>query len=240
MSIAQVVSVNPIIFAAESYEVVENSDMADAHDHGSHSHDHGHSHDAHSWAPEDGHERTGYTVVANVFAGIGFAAIVLALMSQLYSQGVIRISLLIGAAWGVAGFLTFFVAPGLGLPPEIPGINAAPLAQRQLWWVFAVTCVGCGLLTLAYAPIKFKVLGMGLLVLPYIVNIPHIEGPAFTHPDPDVVVALTELHHQFILASGVSNFVFWLVLGITSAWVLNAWVLKGAYIDQENRESANV
>src|SRR3974390_3265881 len=40
-----------------------------------------------------------------------------------------------GLMWGLAGFAVFTLAPGLGLPPELPGVPAAPLLSRQLWWV---------------------------------------------------------------------------------------------------------
>ena len=214
LSVLQIISVNPIIFAAEAFEVVE-------HDHGSH------DHSGEAWAPADGGERTLYTVLSNMLAGVGFASVILALMSQFQLQGLTRLNLAKGVLWGAAGFIAFFVAPGLGLPPEIPGIEASPVEHRQTWWVLAVFGVGAGLLVLAFAPAKFKALGALLIALPYVINAPHPEGPAFTHPDPAAVEALTALHEKFIMMSGVSNLVFWLVLGLVSAWVLNRRVLKG-------------
>ena len=141
LSAFQVLTVNPIIFAAESFEIPET-------------HDHEHSDEA--WGPSDGTERTAFTVLSNVFAGIGFAAIVLSMMSQLQVQGVTRLSALKGLAWGLAGFIAFFVAPGIGLPPEIPGIEAQPVENRQLWWLFAVISVATGFLLISFAPIKLK------------------------------------------------------------------------------------
>lgn len=214
LSVLQIIAVNPIIFAAETFEVAE-------HDHGSH------DHSEEAWAPADGGERTFYTVLSNILAGVGFAAVILALMSQFQMQGLTRLNLVKGALWGAAGFVAFFVAPGIGLPPEIPGIEAAPVEHRQTWWALAVFGVGAGLMVLAFAPVKFKALGAVLIALPYLVSAPHLEGPAFTHPDPAAVEALTALHEKFIMMSGISNLVFWLVLGLVSAWVLNRWVLKG-------------
>lgn len=214
LSAMQIMGVNPIIFSAESFEVEE------AHSHGSH------AHSEEAWAPADGKERTLYTVVANVFAGIGFAAILLALMSQLQLQGMTQLTVVKGLLWGILGFTAFFLAPGIGVPPEIPGIEAAPVEHRQLWWLLAVGSVGLGILILAFAPIKYKALGIIALILPYAVPIPHHEGPAFAHPDPAAVETLTALHQKFILLSGASNLVFWLALGAACAWVLNQWVLK--------------
>lgn len=215
LSITQIISVNPILFKAETFEVVEAHTLALP------------AQPEEVWAPEDGTERSVYSILANTSAGVGYAAILLALMSQLQLQGLTRVSLPKGIAWGAAGFLVFFVAPGIGLPPEIPGVEAAPIQHRQYWWLFTVIATGLGLLLLGFAPVKWKLLGLPLIILPYLVGAPHSEGPTFAHPDSDVLATLTHLHQQFILASGVSNLLFWVVLGLASSWVLNAWVLKG-------------
>ncbi|MFC3150997.1 CbtA family protein [Litoribrevibacter euphylliae] len=226
-SLLQVYVVNPIIFASETYEVPEEAAPVADHHHGEEAagHSHSHHHDEEAWAPEDGIERTAYTMSANVFAGIGYAAILLAVMSQLSLQGLTRVSVLKGVAWGLGGFIVFFGAPAIGIPPEIPGIEAAPVEHRQLWWMLAAGAVAVGLLVLAFAPLKFKALGLVAIAIPYLVSAPHPEGPAFSHPDPAAVVALTDLHQQFIVTTSVSNLLFWLVMGVMSAWVLNRWVL---------------
>ncbi len=214
----QMLGLTDIIYQAETYEV------AGGHDHGGDEHG-SHEHGGETWAPDDGGERIFYTVISNIFVAIGFSAVILAVMSQCQLQGLTRLTLPRGLVWGVAGFITFFVAPGLGLPPEIPGAASAALEQRQLWWLLTVVCVALGLAVLAFAPVKIRLLGVVSIALPYLVGAPRIEGPEFTHPDPAAVEALTELHHQFIVASGVSSFVFWVVLGVASAWVLNKRVL---------------
>ena len=124
----QSVVVNPIIFASEAYETEEVAPVAAA----PYAHDHGaHEHNDEAWGPEDGAERLFYTALANVIASIGFAAVLLALMSQTQLQGWTSSSLGKGVLWGLAGFIAFFAASGMGLPPESPGIEAAPLASRQ-------------------------------------------------------------------------------------------------------------
>jgi len=219
----QSVVVNPIIFASEAYETVEEEPVV-----ASHAHDHGaHEHNEEAWGPADGAERLFYTALANVIASIGFAAVLLALMSQTQLQGWTSSSLGKGVLWGLAGFIAFFAAPGIGLPPEIPGIEAAPLENRQGWWMLTVGVFIVGIGLLAFAPLKFKAISLVLFALPYIIGAPHGAGPEFTG-DAASVAALTELHSQFIMASGITNLVFWLVLGAISAWCINRWVLKGA------------
>lgn len=238
LSLGQALLVNPIIFEAESYEVVSPppvvTDAEAGQTMGSATHHHGTASTSavddeltqhEPWSPADGAERSGWTLGANLSVGIGFAAIMLALMSQLQLMNVTRLSALKGSLWGLAGFAAVFVAPGIGLPPEIPGIEAAALESRQGWWLFAVVSVGVGLLVLGFARGWYKLLAFALLALPYLVHIPHPTGPAFLHPDPAVVSALNQLHHSFIIFSGLTACVFWIALGVGCGWILNHWVL---------------
>jgi predicted cobalt transporter CbtA len=43
----------------------------------------------------------------------------------------------------------------------------------------------------------------------------------FSHPDPAAVAALTELHEQFLIATGVGNLIFWIALGLVSGWAVS-------------------
>lgn len=226
MSLAQSISTTPIIIQAEAFEQEPDMSLVPAEMQVEHSH----THDDEAWAPEDGGERTFYTVLSNVLAGIGFAAMMLAVMSQMQSAGLTRLSLVKGLLWGVAGYIAFFLVPAIGLPPEIPGVEAAAVENRQLWWVMAVLASLIGLGVLAFAPVKFKALGVLALALPFVFKAPHPAGPLFAHPDPAVVSSLTQLHQQFVFAAGATNLVFWLALGVLSAWALNRFVLNG---DQE-------
>jgi predicted cobalt transporter CbtA len=78
-----------------------------------------------AWEPEDGIEKTAYTLLADLLTGIGFA---LLLAAGLALQGG-TVTWRTGPFWGLAGFATFTLAPGLGLPPELPGTETAPLHQ---------------------------------------------------------------------------------------------------------------
>lgn len=219
LSLMQVVAVDPIIFAAEDFETGEPSDGGTGHRHdGPAGHGHG------TWEPEAGAERTFYTVVSNIFAAAGFAAVLLALMSQFRSTDRQGIRLYQGLLWGLAGFAAIYLAPGVGLPPEIPGIQAPPIEDRQLWWLLAVSCVAVGIGVLALARAWFKVLGAVFVAIPYVVGPPAHEGSAFVHAEPGAVSRLADLHTQFIMTSGAVNLAFWIVLGFVSAYTYNRWL----------------
>ena len=210
MTAFQQVLVSPLIFAAETWE--QGAEMAGTL--------------VEPWAPEDGLERFYFSTLSNVLAGIGFAAVLLAIMSQLQLSGLMHLSLIKGLAWGAAGFLSLFAAPGLGLAPEIPGIDAAALENRQVWWLFTVIVSASGIAVLTFGSGVKRLAGLFLLSLPHLIGAPAVDGPHFSHSDPSAVLALTQLHHEFIVATSLTNFVFWIALGLISAWTLNRWVLK--------------
>jgi cobalt transporter subunit CbtA len=213
LTVVQLFSVVPIIFAAEAYESAEPVVVA--------SHDHGegaaaHHHDAEAWGPADGIERSLYTLLSNVLAGIGFAAVLLALMAQLSLRKASNPNMAAGLLWGLSGFIAFFLWPAIGLPPEIPGVEAAVLESRQGWWMLAVGCAALALAVAMFAPLKFKIVSVVIAAWPFIIGAPHSDLPMFSHDDPAAVEALTQLHQQFVIASSVTNLVFWLVLGMTA------------------------
>ncbi|ROS04899.1 cobalt transporter subunit CbtA [Sinobacterium caligoides] len=235
LTIVQQLSVAPIIFAAEAYEVADEPAVVHEHEHEHGEAVIGHHHDEEAWAPEDGTERTLYSLLSNVLAGVGFSAVLMAVMTQLSAQGVAQLNLLKGAIWGVGGFLALFVIPGLGLPPEIPGAEAAAIENRQTWWLLATVCSAMALLVLFYGPFVSKFIAPLLLALPFILGAPHADAPMFSHPDPVALAALNSLHEEFLWASGAANLVFWLVLGVAAAWAVKRIVSASASVALEAR-----
>ncbi|RWP31352.1 CbtA family protein [Mesorhizobium sp.] len=154
------------------------------------------------WAPADGFERFAFNVVANVVTGIGFALILVAASEFAGGIGNWRQ----GLFWGLAGFAVFTLAPNLGLPPELPAMPAADLAQRQIWWTATVVATAAGLGLLAFRKsLPLAVIAVALIVAPHIVGAP--QPDSFESPIPE------GLHHQFVVAVTLTNLVFWLVLG---------------------------
>jgi cobalt transporter subunit CbtA len=154
------------------------------------------------WAPADGFERFAFNVVSNVVTGIGFALILVAVSEFAGGIGGWRQ----GVFWGLAGFAVFTLAPGLGLPPELPAMPAADLTQRQIWWTATVVATAIGLGLLAFRKsLPLAILAVALIVAPHIVGAP--QPDSFETPIPE------GLHHQFVVAVTLTNLVFWLVLG---------------------------
>ena len=86
--------------------------------------------------------------------------------------------------WGLAGFVVFTAAPGLGLPPELPGMPVADLTARQTWWIATAAATAGGLCLLAFRSAAWAaVLGLALIALPHLIGAPlapesHSEVPA--------------------------------------------------------------
>ena len=200
LSAIQWIDVIPAIYEAESYE----NAGALGHDHDSTA---AHEHDAQAWAPDDGAERTGFTVLMNVLAAVGFA-LLLAAGFALRGGASAREGLL----WGLGGFTAFSLAPSLGLPPELPGAAAAGLAERQAWWLMTAALTALGLGVIAFVRIAWLwPLGLVLMAVPHIVGAPQPEQHGGLVP--------AEAADAFVIAVIITSAVFWLVLGGVSGWL---------------------
>jgi cobalt transporter subunit CbtA len=175
--------------------------------------DSGHHHDADAWKPQDGVQRTLFTVGADLLMGVGYAFVLLA--SYLLWRA--PKSSWWGVAYGLAGFLVFFAAPALGLAPELPGTASAELAARQQWWGMTAIATAIGLLLLfSRLPWRSKILGVLIIAAPHLIPAPRpaVEGS----------LAPEELQAQFRLATTLCNAGFWLLLGIASSFAFRRLV----------------
>ena len=230
LTVLQRWQVTPLIHQAEVLE----EHAKESHEHGQHApapanpsaedHQHAHSHQAShqhaspvaendvsvqqiaaQWMPAEGGERIFYTLLANVSLAVAFG---LLLGSALYLRGG-EPNWRSGLLWGVAGYLIFFVAPSIGLPPELPGTEAAPLAQRQLWWVSTAASTAAGLALLRFASTPLKIVGAVMLAVPFLAGVP--KAPAAAEIVPAAMA------QAFIVATAFANAIFWLVLGAATA-----------------------
>ncbi|PSC07055.1 cobalt transporter [Alsobacter soli] len=209
----------PLILKAEVYEkqaeaarqaapAPEAPAAASAHgqDGGGHNHaghDHGgHDHAAAAWEPTDGLERNAYTALFNVVEWIGFGLglaglLVVARRPASWREGLF---------WGLGGFAAFALAPGLGLPPELPGAPAAELGARQAWWIGTALATASGLALMALGrSVLLGVLGGLLVVAPHVIGAPQLAEGASAVPDA--------LSRQFTTAVTVTTFISWALLG---------------------------
>ena len=154
------------------------------------------------WAPADGIQRLAATAVANVVLGIGFALLLGAAMS-LHRHAGWRAGLL----WGLSGFAVLYVAPSLGLPPELPGAAAAPLPARTIWWTATVAASAAGLWIAVFAKSwALRCAGIALIFVPHLVGAPM--------PAADATLVSAEAGHRFIRATAIVNAAFWIALGV--------------------------
>ncbi|BCG62382.1 MAG: hypothetical protein methR_P0023 [Methyloprofundus sp.] len=202
-SVYQFAFVNPIIFAAENFEISETGiNMA-----------------VEPWSPEDGIERSFFTFLANFLMSLAYGLILASAMAFRGTNSTLK-----GLAWGLAGYLTIFVAPSLGLPPEIPGMAAAELSQRQNWWLLTVTLTGIGLAVLAFSPRYYKGAGIIFLILPHLIGAPNPAIHGFSHPDPNAVTALMELWQQFIIQTSIANALLWIIIGLSTGYLCRKFI----------------
>jgi len=205
-AVVQQATTTPIIIEAERYE-----SGAAGHDHAAAADAVGVTVSTHgaaeveAWAPADGIERTLYTSLATTVLGVGFA---LALLGAMMLAGV-KIDARMGLAFGVAGFICVGLAPGMGLPPEIPGSGAAALEVRQIWWFFAAGATALGIAGLLLtSSLGLQIAGVILIAAPHIVGAPH--------PHEYVSTAPAELAGHFAATSLAVTAIFWAVLGFAS------------------------
>ncbi len=201
MTLMQFFATVPLILEAETFESAVPAAI-EAHDHAAAAVPPAHVHEAEEWEPADGFERMGLTAVANIVTAIGFGLLLVA--ASEFAGGIA--SPRQGVIWGLAGFAVFTLAPGLGLPPELPAMPAADLLARQIWWLTCVVLTAGGLALIAFGRSDWlALLGVGLLVAPHLLGAPQPES--FESPIPE------GLHHSFVVAATVSNLVFWVLLG---------------------------
>lgn len=219
----------PIIHAAEVFEAQKvESAPATAH--------------AHAAAPAHGHgesdagehealHRAAWTWVANVLHSFSMALLMFAVMGWwIWRRGGVVAPPRLALAVASAGLLSLNVWPALGLPAELPGMDAAALQARQVWWLFAA--VSAALACAALAGIATRGLAghwrwlaaLLLLALPFMVGAPHPPADPLAGFSGQARAQLQELEQDFIWTTHAIALSFWLTLGCVGGWVFGRWV----------------
>ena len=222
----------PIILAAEMYEGQKAEAPATpvaaaphAHAEGvapAHEHEHG---AAKEWAPADGAERIFWTWTANVLHAFSMALLVFAVMGVCLWRGTAARSLPLALLVTASGWLSFHFWPSLGLPAEIPGMDAARLGSRQGWWVLAVVSAGLACASLAglRSPLRWAA-ATAWLALPFVVGAPHITADPLAGFSGEAQAQLRQLGTQFIWATTWVSLSFWLSMGLMCGAAFQRWL----------------
>jgi cobalt transporter subunit CbtA len=156
----------------------------------------------------DGIERALYTTLFDCLGAFGFAL----LLAAAYAWRA-PVSWKHGLVWGVAGYACFSLAPALGLPPELPGVQSAALGARQAWWMATVLATAGGIGCVAFACVRYvRLIGAALIVLPHIIGAPAIHA---------VSEGSRGLARAFALGSLSVSLVMWVILGVVTAISMN-------------------
>ena len=132
--------------------------------------------------------RDGLSVIFTMLIYTGYAMIMVAAMGIAEERGA-PIDGRWGILWGIAGFITFHLAPGFTLAPEVPGVAAADVAARQIWWFATAGAAAVAIWLIAFCQ-GWAMWGVGavLLLAPHIIGAP--EPDVFTGPVPTEIGAL--------------------------------------------------
>ena len=214
----QLALTTPLILKAETYQqgagpvAKAGWPLVLAHAH-AHNEDGHAGHDSDTWRPGEGLPRMAFTGLATLIGGVGYALLLGAALLALRRPPTVES----GLALGVAGFAVVALAPAIGLPPELPGMAAAPLDLRQAWWIMTVAATAVGLYLIAVRRVPVTIAGgLILVVVPHLIGAPHAADVESRLP--------AALATHFAARSLAVSFVFWTLIGAAFGW---AWVLLG-------------
>jgi cobalt transporter subunit CbtA len=203
ITVAQLFGTIPLIQRGEVYERQADAAPAAGHEHSHAAGDHDH---AVAWEPAAGPQRNAFTTGANILTAIGFSL----LLGGIFALRGRPVGWREGLFWGLAGFVVFTAAPGLGLPPELPGMPVADLTLRQTWWIGTACATAAGLALLVFRRAPWAaVLGLGLIAAPHLVGAP--QAPEMHTDVPDALL------HSFVVAAVLTSLLFWSLLGVLTS-----------------------
>jgi cobalt transporter subunit CbtA len=151
--------------------------------------------------------RDGLSVLFSALLFTGYCLILLPLMVLSSDRYSLNITARTGLMWGIAGFVAVNLAPAFSMAPEVPGVAAADVDARQIWWFATVAATGVALWILAFARSWFMWVGALLLLLA-----PHVVGA----PEPEVFLGPvpTELGALFAARALGVSMAGWAILGV--------------------------
>lgn len=155
--------------------------------------------------------RDGLSIVFSALIYVGYALVLIAAMAAAEERGH-ALTVRAGLIWGVAGFVAVQLAPAYGLPPELPGMAAADVTERQIWWFACVAATAIALWLIAFGQ-NWAMWGAAVILLmaPHVIGAPVPE--TFTGPAPP------ELGAEFAARALGTGLAVWAVLGAMTAYM---------------------
>jgi cobalt transporter subunit CbtA len=149
--------------------------------------------------------RDGLSFLFSMLTYTGYALLLVAAMSFADDRG-FGVDGRVGILWGIAGFVAFHLAPGISLAPEVPGVSAADVGERQIWW-FATVAAACVALALIAFGKGWAAWGVAVILL----MAPHLIGA----PEPETFAGTTppEIASLFAARAFGVGFAAWVMLG---------------------------
>jgi cobalt transporter subunit CbtA len=117
-----------------------------------------------------------------------------------------------GLLWGIAGYAAFQIVPAMGMAPELPGVPAADLGARQLWWWGTAIATAIALVLIGYVQ-RPAALGLAVILLaaPHVIGAPELETFGGVVP-PEAAAAFASR----VLGMGLA---VWAVMGWVAGFV---------------------
>ena len=164
-------------------------------------------------APEGGIDlvRDGLSIAFSALIYVGYALVLIAAMIAAQERGH-DLTPQSGLIWGLCGWIAFQMAPAYGLPPELPGMAAADVTPRQVWWFGTVAATGVALWLLAFGR-NWTLWGVAVILLaaPQLIGAPAPE--TLTGPTPP------ELASHFATRALGTGLAVWAALGALTAYL---------------------
>ncbi len=163
--------------------------------------------------------RDGLSVLFTTLIYTGYALVLVAVMSVAEGRGA-KVTARTGIIWGLAGFFVMHLAPGFTLAPEVPGVAAADVYARQVWWFATVVTAAVAVWLVAFGN-GWAAWGaaIALLLVPHLIGAP--EPETFAGPVP------TEIGALFASRAFGIGMAAWVLLGCFAG---HFWQREGARI----------
>ncbi|TDT73913.1 cobalt transporter subunit CbtA [Litoreibacter halocynthiae] len=142
------------------------------------------------------------------FTGYAFLMIAGMALAERYGH---KLTMRQGLIWGLCGFITFQLAPAMGMPPQLPATPGPEVVPRQLWWLLTILCTATALGLIAFGRgVWPMVLAAVLLFAPHIIGSPRL--------DTYFGFAAPELAAHFVGSALAATALTWTMLGLCCAW----------------------